>query len=191
MCSEPLYQSVREPQFLTDILVHGCDAESDRATMTPTRRGVERTSLPAWVKPQLAALVKNAPDGPATTMSPKTTRRSWMRLRAIPPIPFLIWVVGPAETYATSDHWATTSWVWTDRQNWWPWHAPIRSARFSNRISSPGHYRRAASMASLRMHRCSACRARSCRGFWRNSPKPCDPGMCFSAQTREETTRKA
>ena len=36
-------------------------------------------------------------------MSTKTTRRSWMRLRAIPPIPFLIWVVGPAETYATSD----------------------------------------------------------------------------------------
>ena len=27
-------------------------------------RGVERTSPPAWVKPQLAALVKKAPDGP-------------------------------------------------------------------------------------------------------------------------------
>src|SRR6266853_1869321 len=26
-------------------------------------------------------------------MSTKTTRRCWMRLRAIPPIPFLIWVV--------------------------------------------------------------------------------------------------
>ncbi len=38
--------------------------KSDRATMPPTRRGVERTSLPAWVKPQLAALVKKAPDGP-------------------------------------------------------------------------------------------------------------------------------
>jgi ATP dependent DNA ligase domain len=38
--------------------------KSDRATMTPTRRRVERTSLPAWVKPQLAALVKKAPDGP-------------------------------------------------------------------------------------------------------------------------------
>src|SRR5207237_3091140 len=37
--------------------------KSDRATMPPTRRGVERTSLPAWVKPQLAALVKVAPDG--------------------------------------------------------------------------------------------------------------------------------
>jgi len=37
--------------------------KSDRATMTPTRRGVERTSPPAFVKPQLAALVKNAPDG--------------------------------------------------------------------------------------------------------------------------------
>ena len=36
------------------------------------------------------------------------------------PTPFLIWVVGPAETYATSDHWATTSWAWTDRQNSWP-----------------------------------------------------------------------
>jgi DNA ligase D-like protein (predicted ligase) len=38
--------------------------KSDRATMPPTRRGAERTSLPAWVKPQLAALVKKAPDGP-------------------------------------------------------------------------------------------------------------------------------
>src|ERR1700731_17227 len=117
--------------------------------------------------------------------------RSWIRLRAIPPTPFLIWVVGPAETYATSDHWATTSWVWMDRRNSWPWHAPIRGARSSNRISSRWHYRRGASMASLRMHRCSTCRARSCRGFWRNSPKPCGPGVCFAAQTREETTRKA
>jgi DNA ligase D-like protein (predicted ligase) len=32
-------------------------------TVPPTRQGVERTSLPAFVKPQLAALVKNAPDG--------------------------------------------------------------------------------------------------------------------------------
>jgi ATP-dependent DNA ligase len=39
-------------------------AKSDRATMTPARRGVERTSPPAWVKPHLAALVKKAPDGP-------------------------------------------------------------------------------------------------------------------------------
>ena len=93
-----------------------------------------------------------------------------------PPIPFLIWVVGPAETCATSDHWATTSWAWTDRRSSWPWHALIRSARFSNRISSRWNYRRVASMASLRMHRCSTCRARSCRGFWRNSPKPCAPG---------------
>src|SRR5262249_32569603 len=69
-------------------------------------------------------------------MSPKTTPHSWMRLRAIPPFPSLIWVVGPAETCATSDHWATTSWAWTDRRNSWPWRAPIRSARFSNRISS-------------------------------------------------------
>src|SRR6266403_1911938 len=37
--------------------------KSDRATNDPTRRVVERTSLPAWVKPQLAALVKKAPDG--------------------------------------------------------------------------------------------------------------------------------
>src|SRR5438128_3020427 len=28
------------------------------------------------------------------------------------------------------------SWAWTDRRNSWPWHAPIRSARFSDRISS-------------------------------------------------------
>jgi DNA ligase D-like protein (predicted ligase) len=31
---------------------------------TTTRRRVERASLPTWVKPQLAALVKKAPDGP-------------------------------------------------------------------------------------------------------------------------------
>src|SRR6266478_6480960 len=36
----------------------------DRATMTSTRRRTERTPLPAWVKPRLAALVKKAPDGP-------------------------------------------------------------------------------------------------------------------------------
>ena len=53
-----------------------------------------------------------------------------------PPIPFLIWVVDPVETYATSDLWATTSWAWTVRWNSWPWHASIRSARFSDRISS-------------------------------------------------------
>src|SRR6266851_2250992 len=50
-------------RFQTDILLHGRDAEI-RATMTPTRRRVEATSPPAWVKPQLAALVKKAPDGP-------------------------------------------------------------------------------------------------------------------------------
>src|SRR5580692_7421410 len=33
---------------------------SSRATMT---RGVERASPPTWVKPQLAALIKQAPDG--------------------------------------------------------------------------------------------------------------------------------
>ena len=38
--------------------------KSDRATMPPNRPRVERTPLPAWVKPQLAALVKKAPDGP-------------------------------------------------------------------------------------------------------------------------------
>src|SRR6266550_2902467 len=31
---------------------------------TPTRRRVERASQPNWVKPQLASLVKTAPDGP-------------------------------------------------------------------------------------------------------------------------------
>jgi bifunctional non-homologous end joining protein LigD len=34
------------------------------STTTPARRTVERTSLPTWVKPQLAVLVKTAPDGP-------------------------------------------------------------------------------------------------------------------------------
>ena len=38
--------------------------KSDRPTMTPTREKVERASPPTWVKPQLAALVKKAPDGP-------------------------------------------------------------------------------------------------------------------------------
>src|SRR5260370_6081936 len=38
-------------------------ANSDRATPTSTRQRVERASLPTWVKPQLAALVKEAPDG--------------------------------------------------------------------------------------------------------------------------------
>jgi len=33
-------------------------------TTTPTRRGGEPASPPVWVKPQLAALVKAAPDGP-------------------------------------------------------------------------------------------------------------------------------
>src|SRR6267154_2389001 len=32
--------------------------------MTPTRRKAEQASPPTWVKPQLAALVKEAPDGP-------------------------------------------------------------------------------------------------------------------------------
>src|SRR5882762_10015429 len=32
--------------------------------MTSTRRRTERTPLPAWVKPRLAALVMKAPDGP-------------------------------------------------------------------------------------------------------------------------------
>ena len=41
--------------------------KSARATpseTTPSRRRVRRASPPAWIKPQLAALVKEAPDGP-------------------------------------------------------------------------------------------------------------------------------
>jgi bifunctional non-homologous end joining protein LigD len=38
--------------------------KSVHTTVPATHQGVERTSLPAFVKPQLAALVKNAPDGP-------------------------------------------------------------------------------------------------------------------------------
>jgi bifunctional non-homologous end joining protein LigD len=37
--------------------------KSVHTTIPPTRRGIQRTSLPAFVKPQLAALVKKAPDG--------------------------------------------------------------------------------------------------------------------------------
>src|SRR6266853_1869320 len=55
-----------------------------------------------------------------------------------PPYSILDLGCGPAETCATSDHWATTSWAWTDRRNSWPWHAPIRSARFSNRTAHRG-----------------------------------------------------
>src|SRR5260370_4875044 len=33
------------------------------STTTPARRRVERATLPTWVKPQLAALVKEAPEG--------------------------------------------------------------------------------------------------------------------------------
>jgi bifunctional non-homologous end joining protein LigD len=34
------------------------------STTTPIRRRIQRASLPTWVKPQLATLVKEAPDGP-------------------------------------------------------------------------------------------------------------------------------
>ena len=34
------------------------------STTTPIGRRIERASLPTWVKPQLATLVKEAPDGP-------------------------------------------------------------------------------------------------------------------------------
>jgi ATP-dependent DNA ligase len=34
------------------------------STTTPLRRRIERAPLPTWVKPQLAALLKQAPDGP-------------------------------------------------------------------------------------------------------------------------------
>ena len=33
------------------------------STANPTHRSVEQLALPAWVKPQLATLVKEAPDG--------------------------------------------------------------------------------------------------------------------------------
>jgi hypothetical protein len=42
------------------------------------------------------------------TTSVKIIRRFWMRLRTILPIPFLIWVVGPAETSAIFVYWGTT-----------------------------------------------------------------------------------
>jgi SAM-dependent methyltransferase len=31
---------------------------------------------------------------------------------------------------------------------------------------------------------------RNCQGFWRNSAQPCGPGVCFSAQTREENNEE-
>jgi len=48
----------------SDLLVHGAMAKSGRATpsrMTPSHRRVEQASLPKWIKPELAALVKTAP----------------------------------------------------------------------------------------------------------------------------------
>jgi hypothetical protein len=48
-------------------------AKSARATpsgMTPTRRKAEQASPPTWVKPQLAALVKEAPDDPEWLQPP-------------------------------------------------------------------------------------------------------------------------
>ena len=42
------------------------------------------------------------------TTSVKIIRRFWMRLRTILPIPFLIWVVGPAETFTIFVYWGTT-----------------------------------------------------------------------------------
>ena len=40
--------------------------------------------------------------------SVKIMRRFWMRLGTILPIPFLIWVVGPAETFTIFVYWGTT-----------------------------------------------------------------------------------
>jgi ATP-dependent DNA ligase len=40
-------------------------APATATAMTPTRRKIERTSLPTWIKPQLSRLVTKAPDGPA------------------------------------------------------------------------------------------------------------------------------
>jgi bifunctional non-homologous end joining protein LigD len=39
-------------------------AKTERARATPGRRRAEPVSLPTWIKPQLAALAKAAPDGP-------------------------------------------------------------------------------------------------------------------------------
>src|SRR5271168_584814 len=39
-------------------------ARANPAKTIPTRRRVEPASPPAWIKPQLAALVDKAPDGP-------------------------------------------------------------------------------------------------------------------------------
>ena len=47
-------------------------------------------------------------EGTRDQTSAKTIRRFWKRLRTIPPIPFLIWVVDPVETSAILIHWATT-----------------------------------------------------------------------------------
>ena len=41
-------------------------------------------------------------------------------------------------------------------------------------------------VASLRTHRCSTCRARSCQGFWRNSRQPCGPAVFFFFPIRLE-----
>src|SRR6266404_7003660 len=65
--SGPIYHGIRGSYFLPVVAnswyMVGM-ANSDRATPTSTRRRVEPASLPTWVKPQLAALVTRAPDGP-------------------------------------------------------------------------------------------------------------------------------
>ena len=43
------------------------------------------------------------------TTSVKIIRRFWMRLRTILPIPFLIWVVGPAETFTIFVYWGNNA----------------------------------------------------------------------------------
>src|SRR6266404_680453 len=58
------YPGVLVPTGVTNSWYMVGMANSDRATPTSTHRRVEPASPPTWVKPQLAALVKKAPDGP-------------------------------------------------------------------------------------------------------------------------------
>ena len=50
---------------------------SHRSTAGTTARAGEGTPLPPWVKPQLAALVKKAPDGPAWLHENASQKHVW------------------------------------------------------------------------------------------------------------------
>src|SRR5262249_39887342 len=73
--------------------------------------GSMSSSRIAWQKGRSAIMIgwpRHTGMALGITTSVKIIRRFWMRLRTILPIPFLIWVVGPAETFTIFVYWGTT-----------------------------------------------------------------------------------